>query len=57
MNQDKLMATLGHKGLKNRKFSIFETATSQGLPFYLPWEQFMSVTKTTDKNVGPKTPM
>ena len=54
-NQDKLMATLGCNGLNNMNFSIFETATSQGMPSYLPWEQFMSLAKTPDENVGPKS--
>ena len=48
------MATLGHNGLKNRNFSVFETATPKCLALYLPWKQFLSAAKTPDENVGQK---
>ena len=48
------MATLGHNGLKNRNFSVFETATPKCLELYLPWKQFLSAAKTPDENVGQK---
>ena len=48
------MATLGHNDLKNRTFSIFQTASSQGFPVNLPWLKYISMAKTSDGNARQK---
>ena len=51
------MATLGHNGLKNRTFSIFQTASSQGFPVNLPWLKYISMAKTSYKNANVNQPV
>ena len=48
------MATLGRNDLKNRTFSIFQTASSQGFPVNLPWLKYISMVKTSNENAGQK---